>query len=35
MTQLEQAIESAKILSDKKARKVSVLKIGEISSLAD
>lgn len=35
MTQLEQAIESAKILSNKKARDVSVLKIGEISSLAD
>ena len=35
MTPLEQAIESAKILSNKKAREVSVLKIGEISSLAD
>ncbi len=35
MTQIEQAIESAKILSNKKARNVSVIKIGEISSLAD
>ena len=35
MNQLEQAIESAKILSDKKARNVSAIKIGEISSIAD
>ncbi len=35
MTQLEHAIESAKILSNKKARNVSVIKISEISSLAD
>ena len=35
MTSFEQAIESAKILSDKKARNLSVIKIGEVSSLAD
>ncbi len=35
MTSFEQAIESAKILSDKKARNLSVIKIGEVSSLGD
>lgn len=35
MTSFEQAVESAKILSDKKARNLSVIKISEVSSLAD
>lgn len=35
MTTFEQAIESAKILSDKKAANLSVIKITELSSLGD
>ncbi|MBE6735087.1 MAG: ribosome silencing factor [Ruminococcaceae bacterium] len=35
MTSFEQAIESAKILSDKKARNLSVIKISDVSSLGD
>ncbi len=35
MTAFEQAIESAKILSDKKGRNLSVIKIGDVSSLGD
>lgn len=35
MTPFEQAVESAKILSDKKANNLSVIKIEEVSSLAD
>ncbi|MBQ9742703.1 MAG: ribosome silencing factor [Ruminococcus sp.] len=35
MTTFEQAIESAKILSDKKASKINVIRIDEVSSLAD
>lgn len=35
MTPFEQAIESAKILSDKKAVNLSVIKIAELSSLGD
>ena len=35
MTNFEQAIESAKILSDKKASNLSVIKIDELSSLGD
>ncbi|MBE6737082.1 MAG: ribosome silencing factor [Ruminococcus sp.] len=35
MTTFEQAIESAKILSDKKAVNLSVIKITELSSLGD
>ena len=35
MTSFEQAVESAKILSDKKASNLSVIKISELSSLGD
>ena len=35
MTPFEQAVESAKILSDKKASNLSVIKITELSSLGD
>ena len=35
MTNFEQAVESAKILSDKKASNLSVIKITELSSLGD
>ena len=35
MTPFEQAVESAKILSDKKAANISVIKISELSSLGD
>lgn len=35
MTSFEQAIESAKILSDKKARNLSFIKISDVSSLGD
>ena len=35
MTPFEQAVESAKILSDKKAVNLSVIKIAELSSLGD
>lgn len=35
MTTFEQAIESAKILSDKKASNLTVIKIDELSSLGD
>ncbi|MBQ4105503.1 MAG: ribosome silencing factor [Clostridia bacterium] len=35
MTTFEHAIESAKILSDKKASKLSVIRIDKVSSLAD
>lgn len=35
MTAFEQAVEAAKILSDKKAKNLSVIKITELSSLGD
>ena len=35
MTPFEQAVESAKILSDKKASNLNVIKIAELSSLGD
>lgn len=35
MTPFEQAVESAKILSDKKASNLNVIKISELSSLGD
>lgn len=35
MTSFEQAIESAKILSDKKARNLCVIRISDVSSLGD